>query len=422
MGICYSRREDMYNDISDIDDISDSVALQYALECGIIDLQHLREELYMKQKQRYLAMHTYSIWEGKDGKCYTYLPDKVKGRKKIKKNTKEEIEKVVVDYWKQQAENPTIEDVFNEWNERRLALKKIVPSTYSRNQRVFARHYKDIKHRKIKGISFDDMVDFLEEQVPKHDLTAKAFSNLKTITRGFFKRAKKQGFVDYNIEDVFNEMDLSEREFRKNIKEDYEEVFSEDEFPVIEKYLCENLDLRNLGILLMFLTGIRVGELVSLKHEDFDGIAFRIRRTETKYHDEETDKDVYEVKDFPKTAAGLRTVVIPPDYAWIVKKLKTQNPFGEYIFCENGKRLTTNCIRQRMYRVCRHLNIYPKSPHKARKTYGSILLDNNIDNRFIIDQMGHTDVLCSEKHYHRNRRNIDRKSQILGSISEFQAK
>lgn len=180
--------------------------------------------------------------------------------------------------------------------------------------------------------------------------------------------------------------------------------------------------MRNLGILVMLLTGIRVGELVTLRNEEVDGTVIRIRRTETRYRDDATGKDVYEVKDFPKTAAGLRTVVLPPDYAWVAKRLKMQNPFDEYIFYENGKRLTTNCIRQRMYRVCKQLNIYPKSPHKARKTYGSILLDNNIDHRFITDQMGHTDLLCSEKHYHRNRRNIDRKSQILGGIPEFQAK
>lgn len=412
----------MNGDLSDIDDISDSDALQYALECGIIDIQHLRREIYMKQKQRFLDMHIYSIWEGKDGKFYTYIPDKEKGRIKKKKSTREKIEEVIVDYWKQQANNPSLEEVFCEWNDRRLALKKIVPSTHSRNQRVFDRHYKDIKHRKIKGISFDDMVDFLEEQIPEHDLTAKAFSNLKTITRGFFKRAKKRGLVDYNIEEVFNELDLSEREFKKNYKEDYEEVFSEEEYPIMERYLCDNPDLKNLGILVMFLTGIRVGELVTLKHEDFDGTAFRIRRTETKYHDNETDKDVYEVKEFPKTAAGLRTVIIPPDYEWVVEKLKMQNPSGEYVFYENGKRLTTNCIRQRMYRVCKRLNIYPKSPHKARKTYGSILLDSNIDHRLITELMGHTDILCSEKHYHRNRRNIDRKSQILASIPEFQSK
>ncbi|MBD5530240.1 MAG: tyrosine-type recombinase/integrase [Lachnospiraceae bacterium] len=71
---------------------------------------------------------------------------------------------------------------------------------------------------------------------------------------------------------------------------------------------------------------------------------------------------------------------------------------------------------------CEKLGIYKKSPHKLHKTYGSILLDHNIDNRMIVEQMGHTDISCTENPYHRNRRNLDAKSQILSSIPELQAK
>lgn len=72
--------------------------------------------------------------------------------------------------------------------------------------------------------------------------------------------------------------------------------------------------------------------------------------------------------------------------------------------------------------LLKKLDIYKKSPHKIRKTYGSILLDHNIDNRMIMEQMGHIDITCTENHYHRNRRNLDAKSQILSSIPELQAK
>ena len=37
----------------------------------------------------------------------------------------------------------------------------------------------------------------------------------------------------------------------------------------------------------------------------------------------------------------------------------------------------------------------------------------------IIGQMGHTDILCTEKHYHRNRKSIDTKSDILSKVPEF---
>ena len=82
----------------------------------------------------------------------------------------------------------------------------------------------------------------------------------------------------------------------------------------------------------------------------------------------------------------------------------------------------TQTIRLRQKRICDKIKIYRKSPNKIRKTYGSILLDNHIDERLIIGQMGHTNILCTEQHYHRNRRGIERKQDILSSIPEFQSK
>ena len=126
------------------------------------------------------------------------------------------------------------------------------------------------------------------------------------------------------------------------------------------------------------------------------------------------------MKEFPKTSAGVRTVIIPKDYQWLCIKLSELNPLGEYIFLNNrGHRMTTNCIRRRLERICIELNIYKKSPHKIRKTYGTILLDNSIDTKLIMGQMGHTDILCTEHHYHRNRKNIERKTEVLSSIPEF---
>ena len=35
--------------------------------------------------------------------------------------------------------------------------------------------------------------------------------------------------------------------------------------------------------------------------------------------------------------------------------------------------------------------------------------------------MGHTDIGCTEGYYHKNRRSIQRKSEILNKIPEFKA-
>ena len=393
--------------------------MKFAIDNDMIDMSFVQEQIEMKKREEILKKHPYKIWKGKDGNWYTYLPNKEKGRVLKKKTIKKDLEDDIIEYWEDELEDPTITDVFEEWNNRRLELKKISEATHLRNCQVFNRHYEEFGKYRIKSIDENQIVEFLEEQIAYHNLTAKAFSNLKTITRGFLKRAKKRKLVMFNVEEIFNDIDISEIKFKKVIKEDYEEVFNEEEMPIIINYLKNNPDLTNLGIMLMFVTGIRVGEVVGLKHDDFEGNTFKIRRTETRFKNENGEY-VRLIKEFPKSQAGVRTAIIPKDYEWLTKSLRLQNPFDEYIFVKDGSRISTQAVRARLWRICKKLGIYNKSPHKIRKTYGSILLDNHIDNRLIIEQMGHTDILCTEEHYHRNRKSIDVKAQLISSIPEFQ--
>ena len=102
----------------------------------------------------------------------------------------------------------------------------------------------------------------------------------------------------------------------------------------------------------MFLTGARIGEVVALKHTDFTHNTFNIRRTETRYKNAD-GKYVREVKDYPKTAAGIRTAIIPDAYSWLVKEIQKLNPFQDYIFVKDGNRISTQSIRMRQKRICK---------------------------------------------------------------------
>lgn len=67
----------------------------------------------------------------------------------------------------------------------------------------------------------------------------------------------------------FDELDLSKNIFAvQEKKNDEEEVYSEEEIPLIKDYLLQKDTLRYLGVLLVFVTGMRVGELSALKPED----------------------------------------------------------------------------------------------------------------------------------------------------------
>lgn len=392
----------------------------FCLERDIINIPDIQSIIEMEKHKNLIENHPYKYWQGKDGNWYVYIPDEKKGRILKKRTTKEGIEDVICNYQLSLIENPTLEEIFTEWNDRRRDLKKITKSSHSRMKQTFKRHFQDFGKKRIRDVSELEIVEFLEEQIPKYHLTSRSFSSLKTIMRGILKRAKRQGYIYWSPELMFADLDVSDKQFFKRYKEDDEQVFDEDEMSKVIEYLKANCDIKNSGILLLFVSGMRIGELVALKHEDLnpEENTVKVRRTETRYCNDD-DVTIYEIQNYPKTTSGLREIVIPSSYQWLIRDLYYNSNKGEYVFMEDGERLTTYHIRRREYAICRKLSIRKKSPHKIRATYDSILLDSNVDNRTVKDQMGHAEIRTSEVHYHRNRKSINKKREIIDSIAEF---
>jgi len=267
--------------------------------------------------KRVTKKHPYKIWQGKDDKWYTYLPDKGKGRILKKRQTRKSIEDEAIEYLKSELENPTIRDVFDEWINRKLEMGEVSTPTYERYKIDFERFFSDFGERKVKSITEEEIEDFLTNCIIQFHLTSKSFCNLKIIVRGIFKRARKKNYVQFGITELINNMEISRKIFKSVQKSDVFEVFDEEEFEKVEQYLLQNLDLVNLGLLLTFLIGIRVGELATLKWSDFDGDSIKIQRTETRYKNEYGEY-VYGIKESPKTEAGIREGIIPPKCIWIM--------------------------------------------------------------------------------------------------------
>ena len=74
--------------------------LKYAIENGMIDLSYIQDTIAMNKRAEMLSKHKWKISQGKDGFWRTYLPDPEKGRKLIKKKSREDIEETVVLFYK----------------------------------------------------------------------------------------------------------------------------------------------------------------------------------------------------------------------------------------------------------------------------------------------------------------------------------
>lgn len=91
---------------------------------------------------------------------------------------------------------------------------------------------------------------------------------MRTLIFGIFRLAKKKKLVDFSITELVSDIEISRKSFRREQKTDEEQVFMTNELPRVMDYLEKNQDIVNLGILLLFKTGLRIGELSGLKKCD----------------------------------------------------------------------------------------------------------------------------------------------------------
>lgn len=396
-------------------DISKEKLLNYILKNDIINMDFVQKEIEMNERLKYLEMHKFKIWEGTDKKFHTYLPDKEKGRIPKKRNTLQEIEELIIQYYKSIEEEPLLQDVFYEWINEKLDINEITKGTFDRYENDFKRFFdkSELKKKKIRLISEDDLEIFIRKIISEKQLSNKAYANLRTLLIGTFKYAKRRKFTTLSISTFFKDLDLSKKAFYRKVKTKESQVFSEDEIPILIEWLKKHPSVENFGIILCFQSGIRVGELSGLKFSDLKGNVLHIQRQEIKYKDGEENKCTHKIVEYTKTEAGDRYIILPQSALETIHQIRKFNPFGEYMMQKGGYKFWTNTFNNRLYKACDGCGIPRRSMHKIRKTYGTTLIDNNTDESLIMSQMGHSDISTTKKYYYYSNKNKEHNQQQI---------
>ncbi len=396
--------------------------LNYALENGIIDINTLQMQIEMNEREKYLEMHKNKVWQGSNGYYYTKVEDQSKkdGRRTIKKKTVQEMESEIVYHYKKIENEPTIEYIFQEWIEQKLKYGEIQKQTVERYNQDFERFFKssEFSKRKIRYLTEMDLEQFVKSSIVQNHLTSKAYGNMRTLMYGMFKYAKKRGLTDVSITSFFGDLDISRKAFSKNYKLDEECVFSELEMKKLVKDLFSKPTLGNLGILFAAYTGMRVGEIVALKWEDVHDKYIYVHRTQIRYRGENGDYK-YDIRDTPKTEAGIRKVIVVENLIPVIKKLRAINPFTEYVFQRGESTVTKYVVETSLYRACDRIGIPRRSMHALRKTYATRLINSHIDDAIIINQMGHTDIQTTRNYYYYNDKSFDSICEIIGKVINY---
>ena len=379
--------------------ISDIELLKFALENGMIDRTTVEQKIQMSKKQELLSQHKLSVWQGKNGGWYTYLVDEDGKRRLIRKSTREQIENVICEFYKK--EEPTVNQVFKMWADEKLHYEEIQKSTYDRYVADYHRFFdnSNLKDKKIKSVTELEIETHIKDNILKYGLTSKAYSGLRTVIIGIFSYAYKHNYCDIAIRTFFSEMRLSSKIFTHKAFLPEDNVFMDNEVEQIVNYLQRHRpNVISYGIILAMRTGLRVGELCSLKQSDVLEHSLRINKTEIRY---KTQDGIYtrDIRDNAKTTAGNRYVLIDAKSEELIDKIRKLNPDGEYLFEINGKRCIGQSFTRKLERACRTLGLNPRSMHKCRKTYATNLINAKVPESLIVAQMGHVDISTTKQFY-----------------------
>lgn len=418
--------------------------LQIAFErynLSVEDVLELNEEMIQKSIiQNHIE--TFSlIWQGKNGRWYTYLPDETKnqGRRLIAKSTEQKLNNAIVTFYKNQNSSNnaiTLENFYSEW----LKYKKLHSNSDSYIHRIdndWNKYYLDtpiikIPFNKLTSLQLDEWAHGL---IKEFQMTKTQYYNMSIIMRQALDLAVSKEIITKN---PFTDVHINTKMFQSSRKKnDATQVFLIDEQPQIEKIAKK--DFFNSGytaclaVALCFQIGARIGELVALKWTDISEEKknyIHIQRMEIKKHMQKEDGSWkcigHEVVDHVKSSAGNRNVYLTREAINILDMVKSwniQNGFNqsEYIFVsKDGQRIHSKALDTRIRKYCRYIGINEKSMHKIRKTYISTLIDSQqVNLNTIRDLVGHEDERTTLKCYCYSRKSDFQTQEGLEKALNF---
>ena len=151
-----------------------------------------------------------------------------------------------------------------------------------------------------------------------------------------------------------------------------------------------NYDYRNKAILeLMYATGLRISEVVSLefKNIDFDDCIIRVMGKGSK-------ERIVPINDYALDALKEYIDIARPEML-----IKGDN---NYLFINNhGGPMTRQAIFKMIKKECLIKGISKNiSPHTLRHTFATHLLENGADLRMIQELLGHSDISTTQIYTH----------------------
>ncbi|NYS33701.1 site-specific integrase [Streptococcus danieliae] len=216
------------------------------------------------------------------------------------------------------------------------------------------------------------------------------FSNrILTRVKQIFKKAVEYEYLDKNPA-----THISVKKIEKKIDGEKIEYLEKEQVRaiVLELQRTNQYTIANL-VMLLYLTGMRVGEGLALTVDDINFNEHTISITKTW---SEISKQI----TTPKTKKSYRVVSTSESIEKILKEQLRMSSGSEYLFpAKRGGRLRVYEVNALLKSTCSAIGIPPVTSHIFRHSHISMLAELGIPIKAIMDRVGHSDSTTTLKVY-----------------------
>lgn len=343
-------------------------------------------------------------------------------RKSFYGNTKTEVKNKAKEYLMKiengykEAEKIKLNEYIEYWL-KKYKLNKIEPSSYSRLYSVYENQIKNTIGNKLIGvIRTSDIQNLIDEYANPTSLDIKplSISGLKKIIhllRPCMSKAISEGLITNNpcdevvlpIPSCIKVQTKEQIALSDSQIEEFKKV-------ALSRYKSGEYKSRDAFVLLLMLNlGLRVGETVALRWENFDlenKIVYINKTMQSNIIDFSKDKKRYSrIKDSTKTSSGVRVLKLNDSAMFYISELQEydkRNGISAPYLCSthNNTLNTPRNLQRSLDRLIKQTNIKePISLHTLRHTFGSVLVRRGIGIEVVSKLMGHANINITYKNY-----------------------
>ena len=273
-----------------------------------------------------------------------------------------------------------------------------------------------IGNKDVKKIKKENLNDFIMEKYTSINQKTNKELSYSTIVliKGVINRTMKYAYENKYI----NELVLANVKIKKKKKEKVEALTKEEQAK-IEKYIITKRQTYRYGIIICLYTGLRIGELLSLKWSDIDMKKKVICVNSTTYRTYDGEKSII-VEDTPKTESSIREIPLVNVVISLMKELKKfQNEESEFVISRaRGKKIECRAYEKSWETLLKKLNIKHYKFHVLRHTFATRALEVGVDIKTLSEILGHSNPTVTLNTYVHTDYNL-KKNAINRVVKKF---